>query len=94
MDKLYDFTELKAEVEKLRAAQMSAQGIEPERVRLFEQEITSLRNKLCQQEREMVEANKSVLRQFVVRLYLFFRVRQQANKKTQFRVFLQSHLSY
>ncbi|XP_034560171.1 kinesin-like protein KIF14 isoform X2 [Notolabrus celidotus] len=51
--------ELKAEVEKLRAAQMSSQGIEPERVRLFEQEITGLRNKLCQQEREMVEANKA-----------------------------------
>lgn len=51
--------ELKAEVEKLKAAQMSSQGIEPERVRLFEQEIASLRNKLCQQEREMVEANKA-----------------------------------
>ncbi|XP_074525189.1 kinesin-like protein KIF14 isoform X2 [Halichoeres trimaculatus] len=51
--------ELKAEVEKLRAAQMSSQGIEPERVRLFEQEIASLRNRLCQQEREMVEANKA-----------------------------------
>ncbi|XP_041648181.1 kinesin-like protein KIF14 isoform X2 [Cheilinus undulatus] len=51
--------ELKAEVEKLRAAQMSSQGIEPERVRLFEQEITALRNKLCQQEREMVEANRA-----------------------------------
>uniref|UniRef100_A0A8C4GF78 Kinesin-like protein KIF14 n=1 Tax=Dicentrarchus labrax TaxID=13489 RepID=A0A8C4GF78_DICLA len=53
--------ELKAEVEKLRAAQMSSQGIEPERVRLFQQEICALRNKLCQQEREMVEANRSVL---------------------------------
>lgn len=52
--------ELKAEVEKLRAAQMSSQGIEPERVRLFQQEISSLRNKLCQQEREMAEANRSV----------------------------------
>uniref|UniRef100_A0A3Q1CFD9 Kinesin-like protein KIF14 n=1 Tax=Amphiprion ocellaris TaxID=80972 RepID=A0A3Q1CFD9_AMPOC len=51
--------ELKAEVEKLRAAQMSSQGIEPERVRLFQQEITTLRNKLCQQEREMVEANRA-----------------------------------
>uniref|UniRef100_A0A8C2ZZY8 Kinesin-like protein KIF14 n=1 Tax=Cyclopterus lumpus TaxID=8103 RepID=A0A8C2ZZY8_CYCLU len=52
--------ELKAEVEKLRSAQMSSQGIQPERVRLFQQEIVGLRNKLCQQEREMVEANRSV----------------------------------
>uniref|UniRef100_UPI0037E9B30F kinesin-like protein KIF14 n=1 Tax=Semicossyphus pulcher TaxID=241346 RepID=UPI0037E9B30F len=51
--------ELKAEVEKLRAAQTSSQGIEPQRVRLFEQEIVALRNKLCQQEREMVEANRA-----------------------------------
>ncbi|KAM9849329.1 kinesin-like protein KIF14 [Aulostomus maculatus] len=51
--------ELKAEVEKLRAAQMSSQGIEPERVRLFRQEITALKNKLCQQEREMAEANRA-----------------------------------
>ncbi|XP_053737269.1 kinesin-like protein KIF14 [Synchiropus splendidus] len=51
--------ELKAEVEKLRAAQMSAQGIEPERVRLFQQEITTLKNRLCQQEREMLEANRA-----------------------------------
>ncbi|KAF3690792.1 Kinesin-like protein KIF14 [Channa argus] len=51
--------ELKAEVDKLRAAQMSSQGIEPERVRLFQQEITALKNKLCQQEREMLEANRA-----------------------------------
>uniref|UniRef100_A0A673CMF8 Kinesin-like protein KIF14 n=1 Tax=Sphaeramia orbicularis TaxID=375764 RepID=A0A673CMF8_9TELE len=51
--------ELKAEVEKLRAAQMSSQGIEPERVRLFQQEIVALRNRICQQEREMAEANKA-----------------------------------
>ncbi|XP_061681795.1 kinesin-like protein KIF14 isoform X2 [Syngnathoides biaculeatus] len=50
--------ELKAEVEKLRMAQASSRGIEPERVRLFQQEITALKNKLCQQEREMVEANR------------------------------------
>lgn len=56
--------ELKAEVEKLRAAQMSSQGIEPERVRLFQQEISSLRNKLCQQEREMAEANRLVIFSF------------------------------
>ncbi|XP_035996965.1 kinesin-like protein KIF14 [Fundulus heteroclitus] len=51
--------ELKAEVEKLRAAQMSSQGVEPERVTLFQQEINTLKNKLCQQEREMVEANRA-----------------------------------
>ncbi|KAM6921415.1 kinesin-like protein KIF14 [Xenentodon cancila] len=51
--------ELKAEVEKLRAAQMSSQGVEPERIRLFQQEITTLKSKLCQQEREMVEANRA-----------------------------------
>uniref|UniRef100_A0A3B4GTC5 Kinesin family member 14 n=1 Tax=Pundamilia nyererei TaxID=303518 RepID=A0A3B4GTC5_9CICH len=51
--------ELKAEVEKLRAAQMSSQGVEPERVRLFQQEISTLKNKLCQQEREMIEANRA-----------------------------------
>uniref|UniRef100_A0A8C6Q697 Kinesin-like protein KIF14 n=1 Tax=Nothobranchius furzeri TaxID=105023 RepID=A0A8C6Q697_NOTFU len=47
--------ELKAEVEKLRAAQMSSQGVEPHRVRLFQQEISTLKNKLSQQEREMAE---------------------------------------
>ncbi|KAM4738851.1 kinesin-like protein KIF14 [Anableps anableps] len=51
--------ELKAEVEKLRAAQMSSQGVEPERVRMFQQEISTLKSKLCQQEREMVEANRA-----------------------------------
>ncbi|XP_030583286.1 kinesin-like protein KIF14 isoform X2 [Archocentrus centrarchus] len=51
--------ELKAEVEKLRAAQMSTQGVEPESVRLFQQEIATLKNKLCQQEREMIEANRA-----------------------------------
>ncbi|XP_038147695.1 kinesin-like protein KIF14 [Cyprinodon tularosa] len=51
--------ELKAEVEKLRAAQMSSQGVEPQRVRMFQQEINTLKNKLCQQEREMFEANRA-----------------------------------
>nr|XP_015826225.2 kinesin-like protein KIF14 [Nothobranchius furzeri] len=51
--------ELKAEVEKLRAAQMSSQGVEPHRVRLFQQEISTLKNKLSQQEREMAEANRA-----------------------------------
>ncbi|KAM3619744.1 uncharacterized protein V6R79_012946 [Siganus canaliculatus] len=51
--------ELKAEVEKLRAAQMSSQGIEPERAKLYQQEIFTLRKKLCQQEKEMAEANRA-----------------------------------
>lgn len=52
--------ELKAEVEKLRAAQMSSQGIEPEKMRLFQQEIATLKTKLCQQEHEMAEAHRCV----------------------------------
>ncbi|KAI1891501.1 hypothetical protein AGOR_G00144460 [Albula goreensis] len=51
--------ELKAEVEKLRAAQMSTKGIEPEKMRLFQQEITALRTQLTQKEREMAEANRT-----------------------------------
>uniref|UniRef100_A0A667XDF8 Kinesin-like protein KIF14 n=1 Tax=Myripristis murdjan TaxID=586833 RepID=A0A667XDF8_9TELE len=51
--------ELKAEVEKLRAAQMSSQGVEPERVRLFQQEIVALKSKLSQQEREIAEAHRA-----------------------------------
>ncbi|KAG7487600.1 hypothetical protein MATL_G00025150 [Megalops atlanticus] len=51
--------ELKAEVEKLRAAQMSSQGIEPEKMRLFQQEIAALKAQLTQQEREMAEAHRT-----------------------------------
>lgn len=51
--------ELKAEVEKLRSAQMSAQGIQPEKMRLFQQEIATLKTKLCQQEHEMAEAHRT-----------------------------------
>ncbi|CAB1324716.1 unnamed protein product, partial [Coregonus sp. 'balchen'] len=51
--------ELKAEVEKLRAAQMSSQGIEPEKMRLFQQEILALKSQLTQQEREMAEAHRA-----------------------------------
>ncbi|KAM6963083.1 kinesin-like protein KIF14 [Aplochiton taeniatus] len=51
--------ELKAEVEKLRAAQMSSQGVEPEKMRLFQQEIAALRGQLSQQEREMAEAHRA-----------------------------------
>ncbi|XP_057180878.1 kinesin-like protein KIF14 [Triplophysa rosa] len=51
--------ELKAEVEKLRSAQMSSQGVEPEKMRLFQQEIAALKNKLSQQERDMAEAHRT-----------------------------------
>lgn len=68
----YCTVDLKAEVEKLRAAQMSSQGVEPERVRLFQQEISALRSKLCQQEREMLEANRLVLQFFLLFLVQYF----------------------
>uniref|UniRef100_A0A8B9KD49 Kinesin-like protein KIF14 n=1 Tax=Astyanax mexicanus TaxID=7994 RepID=A0A8B9KD49_ASTMX len=51
--------ELKAEVEKLRAAQMSSQGIHPEKMRQFQQEITALKSQLSRQEREMAEVHRS-----------------------------------
>ncbi|XP_066503711.1 kinesin-like protein KIF14 [Hoplias malabaricus] len=51
--------ELKAEVEKLRAAQMSSQGIDPEKMRLFQQEIAALKTQLSQQEREMAEVHRT-----------------------------------
>uniref|UniRef100_A0A4W5NP66 Kinesin-like protein KIF14 n=1 Tax=Hucho hucho TaxID=62062 RepID=A0A4W5NP66_9TELE len=51
--------ELKAEVEKLRAAQMSSQGIKPEKMNLFQQEIFALKCQLTQQEREMAEAHRA-----------------------------------
>ncbi|XP_062411440.1 kinesin-like protein KIF14 isoform X3 [Sardina pilchardus] len=51
--------ELKAEVDKLRAAQMSARGIEPEKMRLFQQEIVALKMQLTQQEREMAEVHRA-----------------------------------
>lgn len=51
--------ELKAEIEKLKAAQRSRQNIDPERYRLCRQEITSLRMKLHQQERDMVEMQRA-----------------------------------
>lgn len=52
------YLELKAEIEKLKAAQRSRQNIDPERYRLCRQEITSLRMKLHQQERDMVEMQR------------------------------------
>ncbi|XP_052055961.1 kinesin-like protein KIF14 [Apodemus sylvaticus] len=50
--------ELKAEIEKLKAVQRNSQNIDPERYRLCRQEITSLRMKLHQQERDMAEIHR------------------------------------
>ncbi|GAB1285487.1 Kinesin-like protein KIF14 [Apodemus speciosus] len=50
--------ELKAEIEKLKAAQRNSRNIDPERYRLCRQEITSLRMKLHQQERDMAEIHR------------------------------------
>ncbi|NWH77650.1 KIF14 protein, partial [Piaya cayana] len=47
--------ELKAEIEKLKAAQKNALNNDPEKYRCYLQEITSLRVKLHQQERDMAE---------------------------------------
>ncbi|XP_063153282.1 kinesin-like protein KIF14 [Candoia aspera] len=51
--------ELKAEIEKLKLAQKNAQNIDPEKQRLYVQEITSLRMKLHHQEREMTEMQRA-----------------------------------
>ncbi|NXA34171.1 KIF14 protein, partial [Eudromia elegans] len=51
--------ELKAEIEKLKAAQKSAQNTDPEKYRRYLQEITSLRIKLHQQERDMAEMQRA-----------------------------------
>ncbi|XP_041745611.1 kinesin-like protein KIF14 isoform X2 [Coregonus clupeaformis] len=51
--------ELKAEVEKLRATQTSSQGIKPEKMLLFQQEIVALKSQLTQQERQMAEAHRA-----------------------------------
>jgi kinesin family protein 14 len=37
---------------------MSSQGIEPEKINLFQQEILALKSQLTQQEREMAEAHR------------------------------------
>ncbi|XP_068841900.1 kinesin-like protein KIF14 [Capricornis sumatraensis] len=50
--------ELKAEIEKLKAAQRSSQNVDPERYRLCRQEIASLRMKLHQQERHMADMQR------------------------------------
>ncbi|XP_042317201.1 kinesin-like protein KIF14 isoform X2 [Sceloporus undulatus] len=51
--------ELKAEIEKLKLAQKNLQNVDPEKQRLYVQEITSLRMKLHQQEREMAEMQRA-----------------------------------
>ncbi|XP_073740638.1 kinesin-like protein KIF14 isoform X2 [Callorhinus ursinus] len=51
--------ELKAEIEKLKAAQRNRRNIDPDRYRLCRQEITSLRMKLHQQERDMAEMQRA-----------------------------------
>ncbi|XP_017203364.1 kinesin-like protein KIF14 [Oryctolagus cuniculus] len=51
--------ELKAEIEKLKAAQRNSRNIDPERYRFCRQEITSLRMKLHQQERDMAEMQRA-----------------------------------
>ncbi|XP_009883227.1 PREDICTED: kinesin-like protein KIF14 [Charadrius vociferus] len=51
--------ELKAEIEKLKAAQKSALNTDPEKYRRYLQEITSLRVKLHQQERDMTEMQRA-----------------------------------
>ncbi|KFW68585.1 Kinesin-like KIF14, partial [Pygoscelis adeliae] len=51
--------ELKAEIEKLKAAQKSALNTDPEKYRRYLQEVTSLRVKLHQQERDMAEMQRA-----------------------------------
>ncbi|NXX15734.1 KIF14 protein, partial [Podargus strigoides] len=51
--------ELKAEIEKLKAAQKSALNTDPEKYRRYLQEITFLRLKLHQQERDMTEMQRA-----------------------------------
>ncbi|XP_032073289.1 kinesin-like protein KIF14 [Thamnophis elegans] len=51
--------ELKAEIEKLKLAQKNVQNVDPEKQRLYVQEITSLRMKLHYQEREMTEMQRA-----------------------------------
>ncbi|NXW79434.1 KIF14 protein, partial [Hirundo rustica] len=51
--------ELKAEIEKLKAAQKSAQNTDREKYRRYLQEITSLRVELHQQEKNMAEMQRA-----------------------------------
>lgn len=55
---IFKYLELKAEIEKLKAAQRSHRNIDPEQYRLCRQEITSLRMKLHQRERDMAEMQR------------------------------------
>ena len=57
----YKYLDLKAEIEKLKAAQRSHGNIDPERYRLCRQEITSLRMQLHQRERDMAEMQRWVV---------------------------------
>ncbi|XP_043555674.1 kinesin-like protein KIF14 isoform X1 [Chiloscyllium plagiosum] len=50
--------DLKLEIEKLKAAQMSSQGIQSERYKASQKEIKALKLKLNQQEKEMAEAQR------------------------------------
>lgn len=52
--------ELKAEIEKLKAAQKRAVNTDPEKYRSYLKEITSLRIKLHQQEKDMAEMQRLV----------------------------------
>lgn len=68
--------ELKAEIEKLKAAQKSAQNTDPEKYRRYLQEITCLRVKLHQQERDIAEmqrwgSQKHLLKKQVVKSVCF-----------------------
>ncbi|NXU59423.1 KIF14 protein, partial [Turnix velox] len=51
--------ELKAEIEKLKAAQKNALNTDPEKYKRYLQEISSLRVKLYQQERDMTEMQRA-----------------------------------
>ncbi|XP_036612492.1 kinesin-like protein KIF14 [Trichosurus vulpecula] len=51
--------ELKAEIEKLKATQRNTRNIDPERYRRCQQEITSLRMKLHQQEKDIAEMQRA-----------------------------------
>ncbi|XP_072919535.1 kinesin-like protein KIF14 [Hemitrygon akajei] len=50
--------ELKLEIEKLKAVQMSSQGIQSEKYKSSQREIEALKLKLRQQEREIAEAHR------------------------------------
>ncbi|XP_068930613.1 kinesin-like protein KIF14 isoform X2 [Petaurus breviceps papuanus] len=51
--------ELKTEIEKLKATQRNTRNIDPERYRRCQQEITSLRMKLHQQEKDIAEMQRA-----------------------------------